>query len=101
METTQKTKLNKAVEVYKAATTDDEKLKAGTVIVELLAPEFEDEAKLAVKMLEGDTMETTRGNYAKYGALLGEVKGFYRLALIKALRDAGAGRGLDDALRVF
>lgn len=52
METTQKTKLNKAVEVFKAATTYDEKLKAGTVIVELIAPEFKTEAKMIVDALE-------------------------------------------------
>ena len=70
-------------------------------IVDLLALEFEPEAREAVQMFEGDKIKTTRGNYGRYGSFLSQFQGLYKLGIIKALRKAGAGRGLDDALRVF
>jgi hypothetical protein len=70
-------------------------------IVDLLAQEFAPEAKEAVQMFEGDKIKTTRGNYGKYGSFLSQFQGLYKLGIVKALRNAGAGQGLEDALRVF
>ena len=70
-------------------------------IVDLMAEIFEPEAREAVQMFEGDKIKTTRGNYGKYGSFLSQFQGLYKLGIIKALRKAGAGPGLDDALRVF
>jgi hypothetical protein len=70
-------------------------------ITDLLADYFKQEAEDAVKEFEGSGIKTTRGNYARYGSFLSQFQGMYRVGIVKALRRAGAGRGLDDALRVF
>lgn len=70
-------------------------------IVDLMAEIFEPEAREAVQMFEKEGVKTTRGNYGRYGSFLSQFQGLYKLGIIKALRKAGAGQGLDDALRAF
>jgi hypothetical protein len=70
-------------------------------IVSVIAEMFKPEAEEAVKMFEGDTVKTTRGNYGRYMAFLSNLKGLYQAGMVKALQNAGAGRGLSDALAVI
>lgn len=70
-------------------------------IVDVIADMFKPEAEEAVEMYENDTMKTTRGNYGRYMHLLSSMKGLYLKGMIKALKTAGAGRGLDDAIMVM
>ena len=62
---------------------------------------FKPEAEEAVQMFENDDMKTTKGNYGRYMSFLSSLNGLYKQGMIKALRNAGAGQGLDDALRVM
>ena len=68
-----------------------------------IADMFKPEAEEAVKMFEGDSLKTTRGNYGKYMQFLSDpqLKGLYLKGMIQALKNAGAGQGLSDALRVM
>lgn len=70
-------------------------------ITDLIAEMFREDAEEAVRMFEKGGIKTTRGNYGKYGSFLSQFQGLYRVGIVKALRKAGAGQGLDDALRVF
>ena len=101
MDEQQKRDLNRALRNYKATTEDSEKIYFGKQITALLASEFTVEAKQMVQIIEDEEFPTTRGNYAKYMQILNGQSGFYRLALIKALIDAGAGQGLQDAMAVM
>ena len=101
MNDTQKLELETALTNYKAATDDNGKIHFGKQITHILASEFTVEAKQMVQIIEDEEFPTTRGNYAKYMQVLNGQSGFYRLALIKALIDAGAGQGLQDAMAVM
>lgn len=79
----------------------EEYKKIADQITDLMADMFKEDAEEAVKQFEGDKLKTTRGNYGKYGSFLSQLQGMYRVGMVKALRRAGAGKGLDDALRVF
>lgn len=70
-------------------------------IMEEMAKLYAPEAKEIVDKLENDKFKTTRGNYGKYMSVLSSLKGIHQGAMVFALRDAGAGRGLDDALMVI
>jgi len=70
-------------------------------ISELLSKLYAPEAKEMVDRFENDRIKTTRGNYGKYMQVLSSLKGFHRAAMVLALRDAGAGRGLVDAVKII
>jgi len=70
-------------------------------IMEEMAKLYATEAKEIVDKFENDSIKTTRGNYGKYMQILSGMKGLHRGAMVFALKDAGAGRGLDDALRII
>jgi hypothetical protein len=81
---------------------DTEQVKSlGLQIVESLAKLFKPEAEEVVKAFEGG-METTKGNYGRYMQFLSnpQLKGMYFPGMVKALKNAGAGQGLDDAIRI-
>lgn len=93
-------RLKDLARIFKAAQTDRAKLDAGNAITAHLAEDFETEAKAIVGLIESDQFPTTRGSYGRYMAIINEFQGFYRLGMIRALKNAGAGQGLDDAVRV-
>lgn len=98
--------LKELVEKFKAAkaANDQEQLKLlGRQIIDVLAEQFKPEAEEIVQTFEGDKLKTTRGNYGKYMQFLStsNLKGMYLAAMVQALRQAGAGRGLEDALMVI
>ena len=70
-------------------------------IIDLLAEEMNPEAKEIVDMYEKDKFPTTQYNYGKYMQALSMFKGMYLVAMVKAMRNNGAGLGLDSALRVM
>ena len=70
-------------------------------IMEEMAKLYAPEAKEIVQKFENDKLKTTRGNYGKYMQVLSGLEGIHKGAMVFALRDAGAGQGLDDALRVI
>lgn len=91
------------VEKIKAMLKEYSKTKDRTLlreIMEELSKMYASEAKILVKRFENDPLKTTRGNYGKYMQVLSSLKGIHRGAMVFALRDAGAGRGLEDALRI-
>jgi len=89
-------KIKSMIEEYKK-TKDKSLLRP---IMEEMAKLYAPEAKELVDKFENDPIKTTRGNYGKYMQALSSLKGIYRGAMVFALRDAGAGRGLDDAIRI-
>jgi len=93
--------LKLALENYKTATDESTKLGFAKEVTSILSSEFTVEAKQMVQIIEDEQFPATRGNYAKYMQILNGQSGFYRLALIKALVDAGAGQGLQDAMAVM
>ena len=93
--------LKLALENYKTATDESTKLGFAKEVTSLLASEFTVEARQMVQIIEDDPFPTTQGNYGKYMQVLQGQSGFYRLALVKALIDAGAGQGLQDAMAVM
>lgn len=100
------TGLKDLVGKYKAAkeaNNQPEIQRLGDEIINVLAIEFAPEAKEAVQAFENDKLMTTRGNYGKYMQFLSmpNMRGMYKVAMVKALRTAGAGQGLSDALRVM
>lgn len=100
----QNEQLKALAEKYKAAKAagNKEEMKAlAPQIVDVIAVMFKPEAEDAVKMFEGDKLKTTRGNYGRYMQFLSGINGMYQAGMVKALRAAGAGAGLDDALRVI
>lgn len=100
----QNEQLKALAEKYKAAKAagNQEEMKALVPqIVDVIAVMFKPEAEGAVKMFEGDKLKTTRGNYGRYMQFLSGINGMYQAGMVKALRAAGAGAGLDDALRVI
>ena len=70
-------------------------------VVDLIALDLKPEAEEIVAKFENDSLKTTRGNYGKYMQVLSGFDGVYFVAFVNALRQAGAGRGLDDAVRVI
>ena len=70
-------------------------------IMEEMSKLYAPEAKEIVDKFENDKLKTTRGNYGKYMSLLSRLEGLHRGAMVFALKDAGAGRGLDDAIMVL
>ncbi len=71
-------------------------------ISDLLADYFAAEAKEIVEELEGSKrIKTTQHNYGRYGAFISQYQGLYRVGLVKALKRAGAGPGLDWAVKLF
>ena len=100
----QNEQLKALAEKYKAAKAagNQEEMKALVPqIVDVIAVMFKPEAEDAVKMFEGDNIKTTRENYGRYMQFLSGINGMYQAGMVKALRAAGAGSGLDDALRVI
>jgi len=91
------TKIKGMIQQYKQ-TKDSTMLRP---IMEEMAKLYAPEAKEIVAKAENDPVKTTRGNYGKYMQVLSGLEGIHRGAMVFALRDAGAGRGLDDALRVI
>lgn len=81
---------------------DQELIRKLTVeIVDAIALEMKPEAEEIVAKLEGDKLKTTRHNYGRYMALLsGFPAGIERIGFVKALKNAGAGQGLEDAVRL-
>ena len=77
------------------------KLEIATTICELIADDFAPEAKLLVKRIEKDSFPLTKHNYGRYMEILSRLDGIYRTAMIVALKAAGAGPGLDSAVRVM
>ena len=100
MNDTQRQVLDSALANYQNSA-GGEQITFGKLVVSLLANEFETEAKQMVQIIEDEEFPTTRGNYGKYMQILNGQSGFYRLALVKALIDAGAGQGLQDAMAVM
>ena len=97
-------RLKALVEKFKAAKAANNQQEIDALIpqiTDVIADMFKPEAKEAVEMYEGDAIKTTRGNYGRYMHLLSSMKGLYLAGMVKALRAAGAGRGLDDALRAI
>lgn len=72
-------------------------------IMQEMSALYEPEAKEIVDSFEKDPIKTTRGNYGKYMSFLSnpQLKGLHRGAMVIALRKAGAGRGLEDALKII
>ena len=68
-------------------------------VIEECAKLYRPEAAELVKDLERKPF-TTQNNYGGYVSALLAVKGFWRGGLVLALKDAGAGPGLIDALRI-
>jgi len=100
----QNLKLKELVDQFKSAKAANDQAAIDILIpqiTDVIAEMFAPEAQEAVKMFEGDKMKTTRGNYGKYMQFLSSLKGLYQMGMVKALRTAGAGRGLDDALMVL
>jgi len=69
-------------------------------IINIIAIELKPEATEMVESFENG-METTQGNYGKYMQVLSDMKGIYFPAMVKAMRDAGAGQGLDSAIKII
>lgn len=90
-------KIKSMIAEYKK--TNDQKLLHP--IMEEMSKLYAPEAKEIVAAFENDKLKTTRGNYGKYMSFLSPLKGLHRGAMVFALRDAGAGKGLDDALMVL
>jgi hypothetical protein len=69
-------------------------------LMEELAKLYAPEAKQIVQKLENDPLKTTRNNYGGYMDELSRFTGFHKGAMAFAMRDAGAGQGLRDAIKV-
>jgi len=79
-----------------------EKTKVAEEIVDITAVDLAPEATALVASVESDKLPTTRNSYGRYYQFLGAVpSGIFRVAMVKALVDAGAGPGLQDACRVL
>ena len=59
------------------------------------------EATEMVMMFENDELQTTQNNYGKYMQALSGFQGIYFTAMVKAMKDAGAGQGLDSAIAII
>jgi len=72
-------------------------------IMQEMSALYKPEAEEIVDMFEKDSLKTTRGNYGKYMSFLSNPKlvGIHRGAMVIALRAAGAGQGLEDALKII
>ena len=70
-------------------------------LTNIIAEELKPEAIEVVRELENDTRKTTKGNYGKYMNLLSNMKGIYFYAMVKALKDNGAGMGLNNAVTII
>jgi hypothetical protein len=68
-------------------------------IGDLVADDLKMEAETIVKDINSSIM-TTKDHYGRYMQVLSHFKGVWKLAMVKALRRAGAGAGLEWALRV-
>ena len=73
----------------------------------ILTEEYLPIAVEAVKEFEGkNSIKTTQGNYGKYMSYMSflsdpNLKGAYFSAMVNALRKAGAGGGLEEAIRII
>jgi len=90
-------KIKSMIQEYKT-TKDKSMLKP---IAQEMAKFYAPEATKIVSRFENTRIKTTRGNYGKYMQILSGLEGLHRTAMVFALRDAGAGMGLDDAIRVI
>ena len=71
------------------------------IAVGLIADILEPEAIEAVKNIEAK-VETTKGHYGDYMALLSDFKGLYRVGFVKALERAGVSQeGIAGAVLVL
>ena len=99
-----KEKLNALKAVVEEIKGETDTLRIGDlqgIAVGLIADIFEPEAIEAVKDIEAK-VETTKGHYGDYMALLGQFKGLYRVGFVKALERAGASReGIEGAVLVL
>ena len=69
-------------------------------IVNIVAEMLKPEATELVELCENG-IETTKGNYGKYMQFLSGLKGIQFVGMVKALRNAGAGQGLDSAIQII
>ena len=90
------------VDQYKNAATDDEKKPILIKIIDVVSVMFKSEAEELVKSIESDPIKTTKGNYGRYMSAISQMglTGLYLKGFIKAMRNAGAGQGLTDALKI-
>ena len=97
-------KLNELKAVVEEIKGETDELRLGdlkSIAVGLIADIFEPEAIIAVKNIE-TKVETTKGHYGDYMALLGDFKGLYRAGFVKALERAGASQeGIAGAIMVL
>ena len=70
-------------------------------LVDIIAEELKPEAVEMVKAFEHDTFKSTQGNYGKYMQALSGLQGLYFYAMVKALKNNGAGMGLNSAVKII
>jgi hypothetical protein len=93
----------KALMEEKKTATKERQVEIIKQIVEIIAIELKPEATEMVNAFENDELKTTKDNYGKYMQALSapELKGVFFFAMVKAMRDAGAGEGLDSAVKII
>lgn len=95
------TKLKSLSIALKSETDPDKKKIILQSLINEIAILLTPEAKLAVESIN-KKIETTRGHYDDYMALLGNFKDMYRLAFAKSLIDnGGSSKGINDALNLL
>ena len=92
------TELKLIVNRIKTATDDTSKAVAQSEAIECLAKLFDNEAKIAVDMIEAK-FETTQNRYGDYMAILGKFTGLYKRGFALAMiKNGGNKQGIQSAI---
>ena len=102
MNETKMAELKALMEQFSGNDASEENKAIGRKIVTIYAEEFQPEATALVKRIEADPYPTTQNGYGRYlNAITALPRGLSQLGFIEAMQNAGAGAGLNAAMKII